>query len=131
MTRFKDFDAARAEHAREPIEFKLGGEHFVARGEVPAGVVLDAVTAGDDMQTQLALFATLFEAIVADLDAERFALAVRRVDVETVFELVAWIMEEVTGRPLPSASPSPVEPSGDGPPSRVVSLSPVAEARSA
>lgn len=130
MTRFKDFDAARAEHQREPLEFKLGGEHFVARGEVPAGVLLDAVAAGDEDAQRAAAFTAMFEAIVHEEDADRFALAVRRVDLGTVYELVGWIMEEVTGRPLSSAGPSEPSPLADLPPSRVVSLSAV-ETRSA
>jgi hypothetical protein len=126
MSRFRDFDAARAERAREPIEFKLGGEMFSATGDMPAGLLLDAAAGlgSDDPAAQGAVFAALFEGIVAPEDHERFGAAVRRVDIETVMELITWIMEEVTGRPLPMSSPSPFPRAQDGVSWRVDSSSP-------
>lgn len=121
MSRFRDFDAARAERASEPLEFKLGGELFTASGDMPAGLLLDAAASMHDPNAQGDVFQALFNGIVAEEDHERFAAAVRRVDMQTVVDLVEWIMEEVTGRPLPSASPSLAQLSTNGSPSKVAS----------
>lgn len=109
MSRFRDFDAARAAAAGDPLTFKLGGELFTASGELPAGVLLDLGRAVADDNTMVAidLMQEFFESIVGADDEERFAKAMRRVGLETVTALVQWIVEESTGRPFVSASSSP------------------------
>lgn len=127
MDRFRDFDAARAEREQEPLTFRLEGRDFTTPGTVPAGVLLDigrAVAAGNQMAMFTAT-AEFFEHLVPDDQAEEFAAAVRTTDMETMLDLVSWIIEEATGRPLPSASSSASPSSTDTPPSRVVSLTPV------
>lgn len=116
MTRFRDFDAARAERVADPIEFVIGGERFTSTGELPAGVLLDigrAIAAGNDFAS-FALFTEFFDSIVAPADHERFAGVVRSTDIETVLELAGWIIEEATGRPLSSVSSSEAGPSRNG-----------------
>lgn len=109
MSRFKDFDAARAEARGEPLTFKLGGEMFTACAELPAGVLLDmgAAFTSQDAMAGFDLFTELFQVIVAPDDQERFAAAVRTVGLSTVMDLVQWIVEESTGRPFETPSPSP------------------------
>jgi len=111
MSRFRDFDAARAES--EPIRFRLGGELFELACVLPAGPLLDMARAKTDDEAIPALVA-FFEAIVADDDTERFAAAIRRSDIRTLAEAQAWIIAEATGRPLPNASPSAALPSESG-----------------
>lgn len=133
MSRFKDFDAARAEQHREPLTFRLGGEEFTITGVLPAGILLD-IAAAQSSGNQEAMFGAvvgMWDQLVPPADQERFAAAIRRVDLETMLALVEWVVEETTGRPFGSSSSSPEVPSQDGPPSRVVSLSPGREARSA
>jgi hypothetical protein len=130
MSRYKDFDAARAERAGEPLTFKLGGEMFTGSGEIPAGLLLDASAALTNEAAAAQAFQALFEGIVPEEDHERFATAVRRVDMQTVFELVTWIMEEISGRPFGNASSSPKLHAVDGAPSKDGSVSWVAGAHS-
>ncbi len=133
MGRYRDFDAARAERAGEQIEFKVGGEEFAVDGTLPGGVILElaeAMASGDQFAA-MGLTAELFKGIVRPEDTDRFAAAVRTVDMMTMLDLLSWIIEEATGRPLPNASPSEPASSEGGSPSRVVSLSPAKGARSA
>lgn len=132
MSRFKDFDAARAEAMGEPLTFKLGGEMFTATGEVPAAVLLDlgaAINSSDTIHA-FALMQELLERLVAPEEEAQFARAMRRVGLESVLELVRWIVEETTGRPFVTASSSPAQPSEDGAPSKLASVSWAPEAHS-
>lgn len=132
MPRYRDFDAARAEQHREPLTFRLGGEEFTIDGALPAGILLD-IAAAQSSGNQEAMFGAIvgmWDQLIPQPDQERFAQAIRKVDLETMLALVEWVVEETTGRPFGQPASSPVVPSQDGPPSRVVSLSPV-ETRSA
>lgn len=111
MSRFRDFDAARAES--EPIRFRLGGELFELACVLPAGPLLDMARAKTDDEAIPALV-SFFEAIVPEEDKERFAAAIRKSDVRTLAEAQAWIIGEATGRPLSPASPSVALPSESG-----------------
>lgn len=116
MSRYRDFDAARAEANAEPLTFTLGGEDFTAATDLPSGVLLDMAAAftSDDPSMGLDLFSELFRVMVAPEDAERFAVAVRKVGLSTVLDLVGWIVEESTGRPFNKPSPSPPRPVQSG-----------------
>jgi hypothetical protein len=131
--RFKDFDAALAELEEEPLTFKLGGTLFTCVPEIPAGRVLWLARHADKIDADaFAAFAEFVESVV--VEAQRPALwdALNRVGLTTLLELIQRLIEEATGRPLPSASSLPEEQPEDGEPSRVVSLSPVTqETRSA
>lgn len=132
MSRHRDFDAARAERALEPLTFTLGGQQFTTVPEIPVGPLLDlASKAGDTDAAALAAFGAFMRAIVAPGDRDRFEAVLAATGIATMLELVAWVIEETTGGPLPGASSSPEAPSADGEPSRVVSLSPAPETRSA
>lgn len=133
MARYRDFDAARAEQHREPLTFRLGGEEFTITGALPAGVLLDIAAAqtSNDQEAMFGAIVGMWDQLVAPVDQERFAQAIRRVDMETMLALVEWVVEETTGRPFGSPSSSPEESFSDGQASRVVSLSPGREARSA
>lgn len=114
------------------MTFTLGGEDFSTSGDLPAGLLLDlgaAVTDGNDL-TAFAMFKDFFEAIVPEEDHDRFAAAIRTVGIVTMVDLLTWIVEESTGRPLPTRFASLPEQSRDGEPLRVVSLSPAKEAAS-
>lgn len=130
MSRFNDFDAARAE--REPLRFRLGGELFEI-AVVPAGALLAiaAAEASKNTAQQFAAYQQFFESVIAAEDQERFAAAMLRVELSDTLDVIRWLIEEGTGRPFMNAPRSPVTPPESGAPSRVVSLSAVKETRSA
>ncbi len=111
MSRFRDFDAARAES--EPLRFRLGGELFEMACVLPAGPLLDMARSKNDDEAIVAL-ASFFDQLIPEADRERFSEAIRRTDIRALAEAQAWIIAEATGRPLPNASPSPSSPSGNG-----------------
>ena len=125
MGRHRDFDASRAENNAEPLTFRLAGYDFVIE-RVPAGPLLDLAANGDATDAAaMAAFARFLKALVRPADRDQLAAALDDTDLTTVLELVRWVIEESTGRPLDTPLPSPPVASEDGEPSKVVSLSPV------
>lgn len=136
MGRHKDFDAARAEHAGEPLTFTLGGREWHCVTDLPITPVLDVADVLDlDEMDPAAMRAitSLLTCVVVPDEREAFTETLRTegVGIRTLMEVISWAMEELSGRPLPSASPSPLVESPGGEPSRVVSLSQAPETRSA
>lgn len=131
-TRHRDFDAARAEHVGEPLTFTLNGTLFTCVADVPSGPLLD-MAANADLADAAAFsaFGEFLRSIVVPDQADDFNAALRTVGLATLLELVSWVVGEITGRPLSVPSSSPASASSDGGSSRVVSLSPVGETRSA
>lgn len=146
MPRHRDFTAARAEHDAEPITFTLDDAGpFRCVDGIPAGLLLDLVGALPDGAVDAAgkpnadvsldafrAFSAFLIGIVVDDDREAFRAALAETTFDTIAEVAAWAMEEISGRPLSPASSSEPSRSRSGPPSRPVSLAPVdPEARSA
>lgn len=128
MDRFRDFDAALAELG-DPLTFKLGGETFTCLPEIPAGPVLKLARHADKIDAEaFVVFGEFLRCIVIEEQRDALTEALDRVGLGTLLDLIAWLVQESTGRPLEVASSSPELPPGDGQPLRVVSLDPVAEA---
>ncbi len=121
---FKDFDAAKRE--REPITFQLGG-HLFTVPVVPAPAVLDlAAKAQQEGPEAVSAFGAFLYACVEESAHDELTRALNTLDLPGLVELASWLMEEASGRPLPNVLSSPEDASTGTPPSRVVSLSPVA-----
>ena len=105
MARFKDFGSGNADVKAEPISFKLHGEEFTCIGEIPGKVVLDLVarSGADDPAESAKVIEGFFSTVLQPESLERFnILAVdptRIVSMETLSEIVAWLVEEYTDRP--------------------------------
>lgn len=114
MARFKDFGSGNAGEQAEPITFKLHGEEFTCRGEIPGKVILDLVakSSADDPSQSAVVIEGFFGIVLQPESLERFnALAVdpdRIVSMETLSDIVAWLVEEYTDRPTqrPELSPN-------------------------
>lgn len=118
MQRFRDFDAARAEHTGEPLRFRLAGREFETLPFLPAGALLDLAAQQGRMGAQgFAAFGEFLRAAVVEDQRDDLREAMNRVDFPTVREVVSWILEESTARPLSSASDSPQSVSWSSPPS--------------
>lgn len=150
-TSYVDFDAAIAEdeasrQGEKVVGFKLGGEQFQIPLPLPAagvlrlgvlsdmGMAVGFVGDGAAVVRAMAELVKFLDAIVAEADQARFeaALTRSRASFEVLIQMVKYIVEEATGRPLVPASSSPVAPSDPGltsnpatsePTSKVVSLS--------
>lgn len=108
MERYRDFDVARAEHEGEPIRFRLAGREFETLTFMPAGPLLDLAANGDKAGAAgFAAFGTFLNAVVVEDHRDALRDAMAEVDFPTVREVVTWILQESTGRPLSSAETSP------------------------
>jgi hypothetical protein len=113
MSRFKDFGEGAAGET-EPVTFKLHGEEFTCQANVPGKVLLDLVAKGaeDDSGAAGAVMVnTFFKAVLLPESYERFdALATnpdKIVTVETIGQIVEWLMEQYADRPTERPELSP------------------------
>lgn len=105
MTRFKDFGSGSGNAEKEPLAFKLHGEDFSCRPAIQGKVLIDLAKSGnsEDPSAAAETIEKFFDVVLVDSDRERFqALLVdpdRIVSVETLSDIIAWLMEEYTNRP--------------------------------
>ena len=105
MSRFKDFGAGAAGQT-EPVTFKLHGEEFTCQANVPGKVLLDLVekAAQDETGASGAVMVnTFFKAVLLPESYERFDILAKNPDkivtVETLGQIVEWLMEQYAERP--------------------------------
>lgn len=126
VDRFRDFDAALAES--EPLTFKLGGTLFTCLPEIPAGPVLRLARHADTIDAEaFVVFHQFLLSVIVPEQRDALELALDNTGLGTLLDLIQWLIEEATGRPLPGASSLPEPVPEDGQPLRVVSLDPVSE----
>lgn len=103
-TRFRDFGAGSSE-AKAPLSFKLHDEEFHCVPELQGKVLLDLVARANtqDASTSSAIMNDFFVNALTDESYERFDALLkskdRIVQVETLSEIVAWLIGEYTSRP--------------------------------
>lgn len=109
MTRFKDFGAG-GEVVQEPLSFKLYGEDFNCRPALQGKVLLDmAANAGSESGAGKVVNDFFSQALLPE-DLERFNALINDPDkivtVETLGEIVGWLVEEYSNRPTEEPSRS-------------------------
>lgn len=103
-TRFRDFGAGSSD-TKAPLSFKLHDEEFHCVPELQGKVLLDLVArAGtQDASTSSAIMNDFFVNSLTDESYERFDALLKSKDkivqVETLSEIVAWLIGEYTSRP--------------------------------
>lgn len=105
MARFKDFGSGKDKAEREPISFKLYDEEFFCVSNIQGKFLLDLIAgstsenAGDSAR----VVTDFFENVLVDESYKRFDKLVRDkekfVHVETLSEIVAWLIAQYTDRP--------------------------------
>jgi hypothetical protein len=106
MARFKDFGAGKDNNASaEPISFKLHGEDFDCIPRLQGKTLLEFVelanseNAGDSAKVTR----TFFSKVMTDATYERFNALLddkeKIVTVETLSEIIGWLIEEYSDRP--------------------------------
>jgi hypothetical protein len=104
MTRFKDF-GGNTNTDVEPVTFKLHGEEFTCVKQLQGRVLLDIVAqSGSDDPAQTANTLTqFFSNVLLEESLTRFNALIndreKIVSVETLAEIVAWLIEEYSDRP--------------------------------
>lgn len=122
MPRRRDFTSQK-----QPIEFTIDADTFHAPVSIPAPVLFDLLKMQNrlpqitEMEPEEAfnLLGEMIRLLLAPDSAERFMERLysrtEPLDLaEQVMPIIAWLVEEYTGRPLPPASPSPNSSNSDG-----------------
>lgn len=105
MTRFKDFGSGSADAPKEPLSFKLFEEEFHCATEIQGKTLLNIISNSslDDPIKSSQTVVKFFETVLLDESLDRFNALLESKDkivtVETLSEIVAWLMEEYTDRP--------------------------------
>jgi len=102
-TRHKDFGSSAKKINKTPIKFTLEGEDFEARGALQGKVLLDFAQISDEPSKAAAAIPTFFAKVLLPESLDRFNALLesedRIVEVETLAEIVGWLMEEYTNLP--------------------------------
>lgn len=112
MTRFKDFGAGTSGARTEPLVFKLYDEEFSCMAEVQGKMLLELISdsTSESASVQSAVTLKFLRSVLLDESLERLEkLLVSKekiVTVDTLTEIVAWLIEEYTSRPLEQSEAS-------------------------
>lgn len=104
MTRFKDFGSGD-NAVTEPLQFSLHGETFDCRPALQGQFLLELVgrSSGDDASSSANAVTSFFAEVLLPESYERFQELTmdpdRIVSVETLSEIVGWLVGEYTDRP--------------------------------
>lgn len=105
MTKFKDFGVGKELQDKEPISFKLHGEEFHCVKHIQGRVLLDLIAKSnsDKSGDSAAIIGEFFENVLVDESYKRFDKLAhdkeKIVHVETLSEIVAWLIEQYADRP--------------------------------
>lgn len=112
MARFKDFGSPDANVEYEAISFKVYGEEFFCHPVIPGKILLRFVKMSNSenaAQTAEAIDEFFKHALVSE-SYDRFEALTndpaRLVTVETLAEIIQWIIEEQSDRPTQGSEPS-------------------------
>ena len=103
--RFKDFGTGSSSEEKEPIIFKLHGEEFTCVPALQGKVLMSLVSRSqsEDPVEAMGVIDTFFSQALTDESLERFNALLedkeRVVVMETLGEIIAWLVEEYSGRP--------------------------------
>lgn len=105
MTRFKDFGSGPDLSKIEPPTFALHGETFTAVPVIQGKVLIDLIrdAQSEDAATSAEISDKFFAKVLTDESYERFTTLINSKDkivqVETLGEIVGWLVEEYSNRP--------------------------------
>lgn len=103
--RFKDFGAGKQDETATPLSFKLYDETFECLPRIQGKTLLEFVEKAnsDDTGENAKVVRMFFGKVLTDSSYERFDALLedknRIVTVETLSEIVGWLMEEYSSRP--------------------------------
>lgn len=114
MSKFKDFGTGSSSEATEPVTFKLHGEDFTCRPEIPGKLMLDLVAQSSDDDNPAAAAAIVpkfFGSVLLPESFERFNALCddpeRVVTMQTLTDIVEWLVETYSERPTKGPESSP------------------------
>ena len=105
MAKFKDFGTGKEVGEREPVSFKLHGEEFFGVKHIQGRVLLDLISksSADDPAVSAQVMSDFFSYVLTDESFKRFDKLIHHkekiVHVETLSEIVGWMIGEYSDRP--------------------------------
>lgn len=106
MAKFKDFGAgSQDEGTKEPISFKIHDEEFFGVKEIQGKLLLDLISKSnnEDAVVSAQIITDFFSQVLTDESYKRFEKLVqdkdRIVSVNTLAEIVGWLIEQYSDRP--------------------------------
>jgi hypothetical protein len=105
MSRFKDFGAGKSVEELGKLSFKLHGEDFQCLPAIQGKFLLDLASAAseDENLNSAKMINDFFSHVLTDESYERFLSLMedknRIVMVDTLSEIVSWLMGQYTNRP--------------------------------
>lgn len=105
MSKFKDFGSGTSSAEKETISFKLYGQEFSCLPELQGKVLLGFVASSteEDPAAQAKAIEAFFEYVLTAESLIEFNLLTtskdKIVSVETLSEIISWIVEQYTDRP--------------------------------
>lgn len=105
MARFKDFGSPVDLGSVEPLKFKLYDEEFNCYPEIQGKVVLElaSLTNSEDTAESASAILKFFSRVLVPESASRFENLTgdpdRIVKIETLTDIIQWLVEEYTNRP--------------------------------
>jgi hypothetical protein len=110
MSRFKDFGAPLEDNAKESLSFKLYGEEFNCRSAIQGKVLLQfaASSSSENAADSTDAILGFFKVALLPESHERFEKLIedpdKIVSVETLGEIIGWILETYSNRPTQVSS---------------------------
>lgn len=104
MPRYKSFGSPVTE-TDKPLTFELYGEEFFASGQIQGAVLMDLVKNSnvDDPAESAGMINDFFAEVLLEESLTRFKAMTTSKDkivpVETLTEILGWLVEEYSGRP--------------------------------
>lgn len=105
MARFKDFGVGKALEEKEPVVFKLHDEDFICVKHLQGKVLLDMIakSTSENPADSAIIMNDFFANVLTDESRVRFESLLhdkeKIVHVETLSEIVAWLIGEYSARP--------------------------------
>jgi hypothetical protein len=104
MTRFKDFGSGNGITEQEPLSFKLYDQEFFCKPSLQGKVLLDLVkkSGGEDGAAAAEVISEFFDKVLLADSLAPFNTLLESdkiVTVETLSEIISWLIEEYTSRP--------------------------------
>lgn len=105
MAKFKDFGVGKEIGEKEPVSFKLYDEEFFGVKQIQGKVLLDLIAKSnsEDSAVSAQIISGFFEHVLTDESFKRFETLLtskeKVVAVETLSEIVGWLIGEYSDRP--------------------------------
>jgi hypothetical protein len=120
-TRRRTFKSSRKLADYDPLEFEINDQTFKCKPALQGAVLLEFVAKADSEEGGAAAGAMydFFGDVMDELEYKRFRNYLKNPDIiiemETIGEIAAWLVEEYTARPTEPSSSSDDGPSNSGP----------------